>query len=85
MKWTISNGVIFPQRGTPSINHEARALRKQSVRYPCAAPYLHPPILREKGDIFTFPFLGLKAVNPLRGKSSKKGKKKYNKMGHYFV
>lgn len=59
MKWTISNGVIFPQRGTPFINH-GRALRKQSVRYSCDALYLHPPILREKGEIFRFPFLGLR-------------------------
>lgn len=59
MKWTISNGVIFPQRGTPFINHR-RALRKQSACYSCAASYSHPPILREKGDTFTFPFLGLR-------------------------
>lgn len=42
MKWTISNGIIFPQWGIPFINH-ARVLRKQNICYSCTTLYLHPP------------------------------------------
>lgn len=42
MKWTISNGIIFPQWGTPFINH-GRALGKESICYSCHILFLHPP------------------------------------------
>lgn len=42
MKWTISNGIIFPQWGTPFINH-GRALGKESICYSCCILCLHPP------------------------------------------
>lgn len=59
MKWTISNGIIFPQWGTPFINH-GRALGKESICYSCYILFLHPPprvLGMQENLLFEFFFL----------------------------
>lgn len=59
MKWTISNGIIFPQWGTPSINH-GRALGKESICYSCLILFLHlPPCVLGMGENLLLAFFFL--------------------------